>query len=132
MLWWTEELRTGIDSIDEQHKSIFDKANEIFNLGIESETKDVEKTFGFLINYSNEHFHEEESYMIEFKYDDFIEHRNQHNYFVVSIYKIYENIMVNGLSMENINDLQILIIEWLVTHINESDKKFIKSIRDKC
>lgn len=131
MLWWTEELRTGIDYIDKQHKSIFDKANEIFNLGIESETKDVEKTFKFLINYSNDHFHEEEEYMIELKYNDFIEHRNQHNYFVESIYKIYENIMINGLSMENINNLQVLIIEWLANHISVYDKKFIKSIRDK-
>lgn len=124
MLWWTEELRTGIDAIDRQHRSIFNKANEIFDLGSQSKAEDIEKIFIFLMNYANNHFYEEEVLMIENSYEDFIDHRRKHNYFIEEIYRIYQNTKEEN-SEENLNELKVLIIEWLANHISGDDKKFI-------
>ncbi|WP_313757116.1 bacteriohemerythrin [Tissierella sp.] len=129
MLWWTDELETGIDSIDKQHKSIFDKASEIFSLGVNSDIKEVEKIFIFLMGYANNHFYEEEILMMEDSYKDFIEHRRQHNYFIEKIYRIYQNTIEGQVSEENLNDLKVLIIEWLANHINIEDKKYIKLMK---
>jgi len=131
MLWWTDDLKIGIDSIDNQHKSIFDKSNEVFNLGIESDIYDIEKVFTFLMNYATNHFYEEEAVMIECKYDNFLVHRNQHNYFIEEIYKIYQNIINNNICESNLNDLKVLIIEWLANHINFDDRQFIELIKNK-
>lgn len=124
MLWWTEDLRTGIEKIDEQHKSIFDKASEIFDLGSQSKLEDIEEVFIFLMNYASNHFYQEETLMIENSYNNFIDHRRQHNYFIEELYKIYMKTIDNN-SEESLNDLKVLIIDWLVNHINVADKEFI-------
>lgn len=131
MLWWTDDLKIGIESIDKQHKAIFDKSNEIFNLGIKSDISDIEKIFTFLMSYATNHFYEEESVMIESKYDKFIEHRNQHNYFIEEVYMIYQDIISSDLSEASLNDLKVLIIDWLANHISYDDKQFIEHIKDK-
>ena len=131
MLWWTDDLKIGIDMIDQQHKSIFDKSNEIFNLGIKSEIDDIEDIFMFLMGYATNHFYEEETVMIEYKYDKFMEHRDQHNYFIEEIYRIYQNVINNDLFETSLNELKVLIIDWLANHISHDDKKFIKEIKDK-
>ncbi len=131
MLWWTDDLKTGIDSIDKQHKSIFDKASEIFNLETNSSTKEIESIFVFLMSYANNHFYEEEILMMENSYENFIEHRRQHNYFIEEIYNIYQNIINGHASEENLNNLKVLIIDWLANHINGDDKKYIERIKEK-
>ncbi len=131
MLWWTDDLKTGIDSIDKQHKSIFDKANEIFNLQSNSSTKEIDNIFIFLMSYANNHFYEEEILMMENSYEEFIKHRRQHNYFIEEIYNIYLN-YINGQAIEeNLNNLKVLVIEWLANHINGDDRKYIAMIKQK-
>lgn len=129
MLWWTDDLETGISIVDEQHKNMFDKANEIFDLDPNEDVEKIKKIFTFLMNYSTNHFYEEEQLMIQYEYEDFIEHRDQHNYFVEEIYRIYQNISREEVREDDLNDLKVLIIEWLVNHINGEDKKFIKTMK---
>ncbi|MCK9444615.1 MAG: bacteriohemerythrin [Tissierellaceae bacterium] len=129
MLWWTDDLKTGIEIIDKQHKSIFDKANKIFNLGTSSSREEIEKIFIFLMNYTINHFSDEEKVMLDNHYDDFMKHREQHNYFVEQVYKIYYNFKGDKITDEALNELKMLIIEWLANHINKDDKDFIKTIR---
>lgn len=127
MLWWTEDLETGIDIIDEQHKSIFDKAKEIFDLGPESDIETVEKIFIFLMNYANNHFYEEEMLMLENSYKGFLNYRKKHNHFIEEIYRIYQKTIENS-SEENLNELKVLIIDWLANHISCDDKEFITTL----
>ena len=131
MLWWTDDLQTGIYMVDEQHRNMFDKANEIFDLGIDADINEVKRIFIFLMEYSNNHFHDEEKLMIQEEYKGFIKHRNEHNKFIDSIYRIYENISNKGITDDNLNDLKVLIIEWLANHINGEDKDFIKHYSKK-
>lgn len=130
MLWWSDDLKTGVTLIDEQHKSIFEKGNEVFNLGSNIDKDKFEKVIAFLMAYTNNHFMEEENLMINYKYEDLLEHRRQHNYFVEEIYKIYLK-SIESIDQELLIDLKNLIIEWLSDHINVHDKKFIKEMNHK-
>lgn len=127
MLWWTDDLETGISTVDEQHKNMFNKANEIFDLGINEDIGKVKKIFIFLMEYSNNHFHDEEKLMIQEEYKGFMKHRTEHNFFIEKIYEIYQSISSEGITEDNLNDLKVLIIDWLVNHINGEDKEFIRS-----
>lgn len=125
MLWWNDELETGVKVIDEQHKSIFVMANEIFEMGIKTNIEDLKKIISFLMSYSNNHFSEEEQLMTECDYDRLLEHREQHNLLVEEIYKIY--LRVNNSKIDELfNDLKLFTIELLANHINTVDKDFVK------
>lgn len=130
MLWWSDDLETGIQSIDNQHRSIFKKANEIFNLGVNIDKKEFKMIISFLMSYTNNHFTEEEELMINYGYEGFLDHRKEHNYFVEEIYKLYLK-SIDSINEELLIELKVLIIEWLANHINVDDKKFIKLLREK-
>ena len=130
MLWRSDELKTGVQLIDNQHKAIFEKANEIFELGVDFDKKEFKKMISFLMSYTNNHFIEEENLMVDYEYVDLLEHRRQHNYFVEEIYKLYLRSTEN-IDQELLVDLKVLIIKWLADHINLHDKKFIEAMREK-
>ena len=130
MLWWSDSLKTGIESIDNQHKAMFNKADEIFNLGADVDKDEFKKVISFLMSYTNNHFSEEEELMVTYRYENLIEHRREHNYFVEEIYKLYIE-SFKGISLELLIELKILIIEWLANHINVDDKKFIEVIKER-
>lgn len=131
MLWWTDELLTGEEVVDNQHKKIFSKASEIFQMDIQTDLNTIKKAFEFLMGYTNSHFYEEEQMMMKNNYVNFIEHRNQHNYLVEKLYTLYLDISDNGVSEELLSKLKILIIDWLSNHINVSDKEFISLYKNK-
>lgn len=131
MLWWTDDLKTGVKVVDDQHRSIFEKAAEIFELDIEKDLEKIEKILKFLMGYTTNHFYEEELMMMESNYPDFIQHRQQHNYFVEEIYKLYLKTVDNGITEDVLKKLKILVIEWLVDHISKSDKEFVSFIQKK-
>lgn len=131
MLWWTDDLKTGVESIDRQHKSIFEKASKILELDMETDFEEIEKAFIFLMGYTNNHFYEEELLMMENKYINFVQHRNEHNYFVEEIYKLYLKTLDGSISENTLANLKLLVIDWLVNHINKSDREFAETIKDK-
>lgn len=129
MLWWSDDLKTGVEQIDNEHKSIFDKANEIFDLGKNTTIEELKSVISFLMSYTNNHFLEEEQLMIENQYDKFLEHKERHNLFVEEVYKIYLRANEGEIDEDLFNDLKILIIEWLAKHINGYDKEFVKFLQ---
>ncbi|MDW7674538.1 MAG: hemerythrin family protein, partial [Bacillota bacterium] len=97
---------------------------EIFSIAEKNEEscEKIDDAMKYLINYVVEHFGAEESFMITSGYQHFEKHRQQHTYFIMEVYKLYQKFVKQDISEEFIIELQVLIIEWLVTHINEEDK----------
>lgn len=133
MFVWTEELATGNRQIDDQHKEIFRKADDVFRLtedlspgGFDPEL--VKKSFKFLVTYVFEHFNNEEQLMRESQYADYESHRNAHVQFLKKINQLNKNLKEQGVTPEFASELKMIIIELLVEHIDELDKKFAKAI----
>ncbi|WP_170270212.1 bacteriohemerythrin [Heliorestis acidaminivorans] len=135
MLWWTDELASGLDFIDSQHKELFTRVNEVFSAVDINDPAKIGSTFEYLITYVIEHFGDEESYMILYMYDKFPEHRESHNYFVLKVSDLYRRFMTEDISeevrKELVTELQLLLVEWLVNHIHNYDKKLALAIREK-
>lgn len=130
MLWWDEKLAIGISSIDRQHKSIFDKAEEILSLDQKTSKDDVMAIFSFLVKYSVNHFAEEEDLMINTNYPNFPKHREEHTYFMNELFKINGSIKDKGINEKNMDLLKLLIIEWLANHITENDRQFVEFFKE--
>ncbi len=129
MLIWNDDLTIGNKKIDDEHKRIFAKANEIINLSVDSTWEEIKGVFTFLMEYAINHFHEEERIMLEISYENFLDHRSQHNYFIEELYKIYNKLGIEDLREEGIKELKELMINWVNEHINGEDKVFIKLIK---
>lgn len=131
MLKWNDNLAMGIELIDNQHKAIIVKANEIFQMDEKTDKKDLKEIINYLMSYTNSHFLEEESLMIETDYDKFIEHRQQHNLFVERVYKIYLRINNDEIDRILFDDLKEIMADWLGEHLSNDDRDFAEYLNRK-
>ncbi|WP_070000365.1 bacteriohemerythrin [Cellulosilyticum sp. I15G10I2] len=122
MLWWTDDLKTGIEHIDEEHKSIFDKVGMILDLSNTTDLEAIENVWSFLSNYVIQHFSHEEAVMFKNHYKNFTHHRDEHSYFIKQLYRLYNKASEHGLNDHIIDGLKLLVLEWLINHITQEDR----------
>ena len=129
MLWWRETLKTGHENIDSQHKKIFDLAEEVMDLNESSSRQQVMEAFQELVRYTNQHFKDEEALMIEKRYKELSSHVKLHQHFIDVLNKLMIKIHSQGVNESNIDELKLLMVDWLMNHIDLVDRKFIESIK---
>ena len=79
---WTSNLSVGIASIDDQHKKLFDMADQLFEAGKNGKTKEfISEMLDFLDQYTKQHFKSEETYMKSIGYPDYENQRTMHTDF---------------------------------------------------
>ncbi len=78
--------------------------------------------FSKLVDYTQYHFDTEEHYFEQLNADNVKLHKLQHKHFMeqLNVYKSTKE--TEGIS----NDLLYFLLDWLVTHIQCEDKKFIQ------
>ena len=82
-LAWSEDLNTGIDVIDRQHKAIVDYINKLHDARASGHKNEVvAKVIGDLVDYTASHFAFEESMQEEAKYPYLKAHKKVHDLFV--------------------------------------------------
>ncbi|HAO52592.1 TPA: hemerythrin [Candidatus Magasanikbacteria bacterium] len=122
---WKEEYSMHVQEIDQQHKKMIGMISDLFDSINKKDTK--EKLGGILdelIKYAGYHFATEEKYFVLFNYENTEEHINEHHKFtakVLDLQKKYLNHEIE-ISFELIDFLE----DWLLYHLLESDKKYIK------
>jgi hemerythrin len=129
MLWWQEDLKTGYESVDQQHKNIFQLADCVMNLSKESKVKEVTKTFQVLLEYTESHFKDEEALMRKEAYSSLENHIKLHQHFIDQLGKLMDVFKETGITEDNLDELKFLMVEWLMNHIHTEDKKFIEKMQ---
>lgn len=134
---WTEDLSVGVDRIDEQHKELFEKINDLV-VAIKSHTckykiGDVVK---FLEDYVVFHFGQEEKYMLEFGYPGYKHHKAQHEEFMNNIERLKEVLpALEGGKKPGSYNLSVetnqLVVDWILEHITKVDKSLGKFLSGK-
>jgi len=80
ILEWHDNLSVGIEKIDDQHKSMFDKLNEFFSSCGEGKCQEeVVNVLNFLDSYVAEHFYDEEQLQKKYNYSDYEQHKTEHD-----------------------------------------------------
>lgn len=126
MYEFKEEYVTGIEQIDEEHKRLFEIADETYNLSRKEFLVDkydqVIQILKELKEYATMHFEHEEAYMESIGYKKMFTQKVQHNAFREklnswNLYDIDEN------SEETVDEILNFLTNWLVSHILEHDKQ---------
>lgn len=119
---WKDEYLVGQPEIDNQHKRLFQLADELHTAMTAGKGKDVMlKTLGDLIDYTKRHFAAEEALMLRSKYPGYPEHKAFHDKLTAQVVQ-FQTEFAAGKSIVSIQLLQFLK-DWLQHHIAETDRK---------
>jgi hemerythrin len=132
---WSSDYDTGVEEIDDQHRILVNTINEAneklqsdSSLGVlESITKD-------LLSYALYHFETEEELMQEHDYksysvEQYEAHMKQHRDFSAQVVAVRETIKAgNPMPKE---ELIAFLTNWLINHINKTDKKLAAFLHSK-
>ncbi len=129
---WTPDLSVGVESIDEQHKIWFQKANELFQAGKERRAKDYINTMiDFLDEYTKQHFKDEEAYMEKIGYPELDAQKKAHANFIKELAKLKSEYNQSSGNIIVIINANKMVLDWLTNHIKSMDKKigeYVKSL----
>ena len=125
MIEWSNKYSVGVSVIDEEHRGFIETINKVIAVKQRNYSKDeIECVLGELVEFAKEHFKNEEAYMSKFEYPDYLLHYNEHLNFSLHMI-IYNNHVING-EYKSMNELYSYLQEWLVHHIQKTDKKYTK------
>ena len=122
---FTDEFRTGIEIIDEEHQELFNiirRANELITAELLHDKYDeIVSVLDELRGYTVQHFADEEEYMESIQYEGLENQKKTHQMFVDKL---------NDINLDDLDDNQQqylvelvdFLLMWLVNHILKMDK----------
>jgi len=125
---WNEAYSVGHQTIDSQHKMLFQYADKLHAAMLAGKGKDVlSQTLSELISYTQRHFASEEKLMQTHQYPEYPQHKAEHDALTQKVVQ-YQNDYSAGrvtLTIDVLNFLQ----NWLGHHIGKVDKKVGKYLQ---
>ena len=119
-----ENMVTGNEMIDSQHKELIDKINKLLDSCEVGNDKVVAiKTLDYLADYTEFHFGEEEKLQESINYPAITEHKKEHDKLrqvVKDLYNMLEE--EEGPSAAFVEQVNRNVIEWLYKHIKGFDR----------
>ena len=129
-LKFTDDLITGHETIDNQHRELFKRLNAFWIAARQGNGPgEVAKTLMFLSEYVSTHFADEEKLQQEISYPEYEAHKKQHNDFKKEVGKLLNDLQKKGpdysISIDTLNSM----LEWATKHIKEIDKQLVNYIQ---
>ena len=122
-LTWNCSLNIGIDSIDNQHKELFDCLEKLLTAIEDGKSNDeVIKTLDFLEEYVIKHFNEEEEIQNKTNYPLLDIQHIQHEDFKSDLKEFRRVFETHGGSTVLALNIQESLVNWLKNHIMNLDK----------
>lgn len=126
---WNSRFETGIEPIDSQHRSLFEAVNQLgdaFRTGTVSQQ--VRESMDFLVNYTEEHFHDEERLMRDWNYPGVMAHEAEHARLIDQVQQLQAKLAAGH---PVTIDIAVFLADWLKRHINESDMAYVAFLKSR-
>ena len=123
-LAWSEEFELGFERVDSQHRRLFELVKNLVIACTEGyDAKVLNETLDFLVEYTVQHFKNEEDVMLLYNYPEYEQHKQIHEDFKVVVGEKVQEFKNDGSSEELSNTVNKIIVRWLINHIQREDKK---------
>jgi hemerythrin len=125
---WQEIYSVGVERLDNQHKNLFSIANRFHAAYERGESRGVlAAIFNEMMEYTAQHFADEERMMRECNYADYDRHKAHHEKLVNLVlgYKRQFDIEQPGVEMAAMN----FIKTWLTGHVLGMDRNYRDAMR---
>jgi hemerythrin-like metal-binding protein len=128
----TADLITGIPALDAQHRDLLTLANEVVYAPDNDVDPDVfNLAVSFLQSYIVYHFAAEETLMTELGYPDRELHFDLHGRLQRKVAELADRVRQVGVSRALRAEVSLMLEDWLVYHIRESDREMARFIREQ-
>ena len=129
---WDDSLSVGIALIDDQHRAWMARFADMA-AAIESRQgpREIARTLGFLVDYTERHFATEEKHMTASGYPDLAEHRQKHDELRGTLDNLVQDFQEEGATHILADYVRNFLGNWFVDHIRGTDQKFAAFLRDR-
>ena len=124
IIWSDEMFSVGIRKIDDQHKQLINLINILDSQRNKNEPWFTEKVLGTLVDYTKNHFSDEEKLLKKIQFPAFENHHQRHQEFIESVEKFRTSFTAKGPTPETIDELSSFLSDWLKHHIMVEDKAY--------
>ena len=129
---WTDDLRVGVDTIDNQHKELFDRINKLLDACNQGKGKgEIGRVINFLEDYIIVHFNAEEEIQKRNAYPDYPHHKTLHEEFKKSFSELKKQFEKEGPGVHLILRTNSTVVDWLIKHIGRVDKELGAFLKTK-
>lgn len=128
LIYWMPDYNTGIEVIDKQHRLLVDLINELHdahNNGRDRRT--LLKILNKIGMFAASHFAREEHLFDTHGYPDADDHLEEHTYFEDMLFQFEDEFKAGN--QEITASALTFFSEWLVNHINSSDKQYVAFLK---
>lgn len=120
---WTPGLSVGVDGIDAQHRELFARVNRVVEV-VEGRaaTAEIVRVLGFLSEYVDTHFADEEALMRGASYPGAAAHAAEHARFVRTFRRLRTEFARVGADAGLAEEMRRDLCAWLVDHVSGTDR----------
>ena len=121
-LCWTPEFKVGVESLDAQHRGLFELHNALNDQVWSGTPIAAETVINQLREMMQAHFADEETLLKEIEYPDIAGHRYQHQRFFQKLNTLSNRRDVSGRTMAA--DVLAFFRTWILVHLVEEDMEY--------
>ncbi|MEW6677508.1 MAG: bacteriohemerythrin [Pseudomonadota bacterium] len=125
-IYWTNDLDTGIEVIDNQHRRLVEYINQLEAAKRSNDIHIVRQVVDDCVDYTISHFAFEESLQEEAGYPYCKPHKRVHDLFTKRVESYQERLILGDNVADELHDL---LGRWLITHIKRDDADYVQSVK---
>ncbi len=130
LITWTPQFSVNVPELDAQHQKLIDMVNQLHDAMTKRQGKAVlQPLFNRLVQYTVEHFATEEKYMQKAGYEDFAQHKAEHDNLKKQVADLKQKFESNQVSITL--EVMTFLEKWLTNHIMKTDKKYAPVLAGK-
>lgn len=132
MMQWDDSLSVGVDLIDEQHKSLIQRLNDMSEAVAQRQGEfETTRTLRFLIEYADFHFSCEEGHMEATGFPGLGQQQREHARFRTTLANLKQDYEEEGSTKGLAKALDTFLGTWLARHIQGIDRQFAGFLAEK-
>ncbi len=127
---WNDTFSVGIESIDIQHKKIFELINRAHDAAGSPHSRDIlHSIFDELFSYVLVHFNYEENLMEKYEYEDLFIHRESHENLKRKVQEYHKRL--NEGEPVSTHETLGFLLDWLTGHIQKTDMAYRETLIER-
>lgn len=128
---WRESLAIGVTEIDNQHKELLSRFDQLLKACENGKGMDeLKELIVFLDEYVVRHFSDEEAIQRLRSYPGYEDHRKEHLNFIERIKHLKEEMEREGVAVHHVMEANNMLLKWLIHHISTVDVALGKFLKD--